>query len=52
MMLLFSDSYLGMDQQQDIKLDVHEAPVVPTDHPQWDISDSESDHQAQVRTLY
>ncbi|XP_077285756.1 translocation protein Sec63 isoform X2 [Arctopsyche grandis] len=44
---LRSDSYIGMDQQQDIKLDVKEAPDVPTDHPQWDISDSESDHQAQ-----
>ena len=37
-----------MDQQQDIKLEVHEAAAVPTDHPQWEISDSESDHQAQV----
>lgn len=39
---------MGMDQQQDIKLDVKEAAVVPTDHPQWDITDSESEHQAQV----
>lgn len=44
---LRSDSYLGMDQQQDIKLDVQEAAAVPTDHPQWDISDSDSDRQDQ-----
>lgn len=37
-----------MDQQQELKLDVKEAPAIPTDHPQWDISESESekdDHQ-------
>lgn len=38
-----SDSYMGMDQQQELKLDVKEAPVVPEDHPQWDISESESE---------
>lgn len=39
---------MGMDQQQELKLDVKEAPAIPTDHPQWDISESESekdDHQ-------
>ncbi|XP_003702349.1 translocation protein Sec63 [Megachile rotundata] len=39
---LRSDSYLGFDQAQDIKLDVKEAPEVPTEHPQWDISDEET----------
>lgn len=39
---LRSDSYLGFDQAQDIKLDVKEAPKVPTEHPQWDISDEET----------
>ncbi|XP_012272858.1 translocation protein SEC63 homolog [Orussus abietinus] len=38
---LRSDSYLGFDQAQDIKLDVKEAPEIPTEHPQWDISDEE-----------
>lgn len=41
---LRSDSYFGMDQQVDLKLDVKEACAVPTAHPQWNISESESDH--------
>ncbi|XP_029726564.1 translocation protein SEC63 homolog [Aedes albopictus] len=40
---LRSDSYFGMDQQVDLKLDVKEAAAIPTEHPQWDISDSESE---------
>lgn len=36
-----------MDQQLDLKLDVKEAPAIPTEHPQWNISESESDHQEQ-----
>ncbi|XP_066591579.1 translocation protein SEC63 homolog [Prorops nasuta] len=39
---LRSDSYLGFDQAQDIKLDVKEAPEIPTEHPQWEISDEET----------
>ncbi|EFN80552.1 translocation protein SEC63 homolog [Harpegnathos saltator] len=39
---LRSDSYLGFDQARDIKLDVKEAPEIPTEHPQWDISDEET----------
>jgi len=31
-----SDSYLGVDLMEDIKLDVQEAREAPTDHPQWD----------------
>ncbi|KAL9699667.1 hypothetical protein quinque_003108 [Culex quinquefasciatus] len=42
---LRSDSYFGMDQQVDLKLDVKEACAVPTAHPQWNISESESDHE-------
>ena len=38
---------MGMDQQQELKLDVKEAPAVPTDHPQWDISESESEKDDQ-----
>lgn len=38
-----------MDQQQDTKLDVKEAAAVPQEHPQWDLSDSDSDHNDQVR---
>uniref|UniRef100_A0AAG5DHI1 J domain-containing protein n=1 Tax=Anopheles atroparvus TaxID=41427 RepID=A0AAG5DHI1_ANOAO len=41
---LRSDSYFGMDQQLDLKLDVKDPAAIPTEHPQWDISESESDH--------
>lgn len=44
---LRSDSYVGMDQQLDLKLDVKEAAAIPTEHPQWDISESESEHNEQ-----
>ncbi|XP_058461818.1 translocation protein SEC63 homolog [Malaya genurostris] len=44
---LRSDSYLGMDQQVDLKLDVKEAAAIPTEHPQWDVSESESDANEQ-----
>ncbi|XP_045764249.1 translocation protein SEC63 homolog [Maniola jurtina] len=41
---LRSDSYIGMDQQQDMKIDVKEAAAVPAEHPQWDLSDSDSEN--------
>ncbi|XP_049541719.1 translocation protein SEC63 homolog [Anopheles darlingi] len=41
---LRSDSYFGMDQQLELKLDVKDPAAIPTEHPQWDISESESDH--------
>lgn len=41
----FLDSYVGMDQQLELKLDVKEASAVPTEHPQWDISESESEKE-------
>lgn len=44
---LRSDSYIGMDQQLDLKLDVKEAAAIPTEHPQWDISESESEQNEQ-----
>ena len=31
-----SDSYLGLDLLEDIKLDVKEAREAPTEHPQWE----------------
>lgn len=34
-----------MDQQQELKLDVKEAAAIPTEHPQWDISDTESEKE-------
>lgn len=36
-----------MDQQLDLKLDVKDAPEIPKSHPQWDISESESEHNEQ-----
>ncbi|XP_017776531.1 PREDICTED: translocation protein SEC63 homolog [Nicrophorus vespilloides] len=42
---LRSDSYLGFDQQKDIKLDVKEAPTEITDHPQWEFENSEEEDQ-------
>lgn len=46
-----ADSYIGMDQQQDMKLDVKEAAAVPADHPQWDLSESDTDNNDQVTTV-
>lgn len=45
------DSYIGMDQQQDMKLDVKEAAAVPAEHPQWDLSDSDTDNNDQVSSV-
>ncbi|GBP91191.1 Translocation protein SEC63 homolog [Eumeta japonica] len=44
---LRSDSYLGMDQQHDMKLDVKEAAAIPTEHPQWELSDTDTDNNDQ-----
>lgn len=44
---LHIDSYVGMDQQLELKLDVKEASAVPTEHPQWDISETESEKEDQ-----
>ncbi|XP_071455654.1 translocation protein SEC63 homolog [Hetaerina americana] len=44
---LRSDSYFGFDQSHDIKLDVKEAPEVPTEHPQWDMSEEEEEMEGE-----
>merc|ERR1712020_105450 len=41
-----SDSYLGVDVSQDIKLDVHEARVAPSEHPQWEFEDEDDDENS------
>lgn len=38
---------MGMDQQQELKLDVKEAAAIPTEHPQWELSESESEKDDQ-----
>merc|ERR1712115_551444 len=38
-----SDSYLGVDLLEDIKLDVQKAWEAPTEHKQWEFSDDEED---------
>jgi len=38
-----SDSYLGLDLLDDIKLDVKEAREAPTEHPQWEFEDDEGE---------
>ncbi|XP_037785424.1 translocation protein SEC63 homolog isoform X1 [Penaeus monodon] len=46
---LRSDSYLGLDQNHDIKLDVKEAREIPTEHPQWqECSSDEEDEEDDV----
>ncbi|XP_056642666.1 translocation protein SEC63 homolog isoform X2 [Diorhabda sublineata] len=45
---LRSDSYIGFDQQKDIKLDVKEAPAEITEHPQWEFEDSEEEDPAET----
>lgn len=32
-----------MDQQLDLKLDVKEATAIPTELPEWDLSESEAE---------
>lgn len=44
---LRSDSYIGFDQQKDIKLDVKEAPALVESHPQWQFEDSEEEGQSE-----
>merc|ERR1711971_57957 len=43
-----SDSYLGVDVTQDIKLDVHEARDVPNEHPQWEFEDEDEDENSKA----
>jgi translocation protein SEC63 len=48
---LRSDSYIGMDQQLDLKLDVKEPQAIPAVVPKWDISESESEQEDQQGNL-
>jgi len=41
-----SDSYLGVDVQEDIKLEVCEAKEAPTEHPQWEFEDDEEESES------
>merc|ERR1719211_537170 len=41
-----SDSYLGVDLMDDIRLDVQEAREAPTAHPQWEFEDESGDDEA------
>lgn len=41
-----SDSYLGLDVQEDIKLDVQEAREALTDHPQWEFEDEDEEQNS------
>jgi len=43
-----SDSYLGVDVTQDIKLDVHEARDIPSEHPQWEFEDDDEDENSKA----
>merc|ERR1719491_1456338 len=40
-----SDSYLGVDLLEDIRLDVQEAREAPTAHPQWEFEDESGDDE-------
>jgi len=40
-----SDSYLGVDLMDDIRLDVQEAREAPTAHPQWEFEDESGDEE-------
>merc|ERR1719273_816375 len=43
---LRSDSYLGVDVQEDIKLEVAEAREAPEQHPQWEFEDDEDEEDS------
>ena len=45
-MCVRSDSYLGVDVQEDIKLEVCEAREAPTEHPQWEFEDAEDEEDS------
>lgn len=45
-MCVRSDSYLGVDVQEDIKLEVCEAREAPTEHPQWEFEDDEDEEDS------
>lgn len=43
MVCVRSDSYLGYDINEEIKLDVQEAHKAPTEHPQWEFEDDDEE---------
>lgn len=43
-----SDSYIGVDLMDDIKLDVKEAREAPVDHPQWEFEADEEEEEAEA----
>merc|ERR550539_634362 len=43
---LRSDSYLGVDVQEDIKLEVSEAREAPEQHPQWEFEDDDEEEDS------
>lgn len=45
---LRSDSYIGMDQSLDLKMDVKEVAVIPTEEPEYGLSESEEEQQDQL----
>lgn len=45
---LRSDSYIGMDQSLDLKLDVKEVAAIPAEQPEYGLSDSEEEQQDQL----
>ena len=45
---LRSDSYLGMDQQKNIEVDIKQAAAIPQEHPQWSFEDSENEQSDTV----
>ena len=46
-MCIRSDSYMGLDLNEDIKLDVQEAREAPTEHPQWEFEDDDEEESDQ-----
>lgn len=42
------DSYIGMDQSLDLKLDVKEVAAIPAEEPEYGLSDSEEEQHDQL----
>uniref|UniRef100_A0A673GMW8 Translocation protein SEC63 homolog n=1 Tax=Sinocyclocheilus rhinocerous TaxID=307959 RepID=A0A673GMW8_9TELE len=45
--ILRSDSFMGLDQNKPLKLEVHEAKAMMDNHPQWDIPETEEEEDDQ-----
>jgi len=46
--MIKSDSYIGVDLMDDIKLDVKEAREAPVDHPQWEFEADDEEEEAEA----